>query len=162
MDLTFQVPMQYCSSQHWTLLSPPDTSTTGRRFHFGPALFLELFLHASPVSILDAHWSGGLIFQRHIFLPFHTVHGILETRILEWFAIPFSSGPRFVRTFHHDMSVLGGPAWLIASLSYTKLWSIWSFWLAFCDCGFHSGGCGAVGLASSIWPLKGARRGWNK
>ena len=23
MDLTFQVPMQYCSLQHWTLLSPP-------------------------------------------------------------------------------------------------------------------------------------------
>ena len=29
MDLTFQVPMQYCSLQHWTLLPPPVTSTTG-------------------------------------------------------------------------------------------------------------------------------------
>ena len=37
------------------------------------------------------------------------VHGILKTRILKWFSIPFSSGPRFVRTLHHDPSVLGGP-----------------------------------------------------
>ena len=34
-DLTFQVPMQYCSLQHWTLLLSPVTSTTGCCFHFG-------------------------------------------------------------------------------------------------------------------------------
>ena len=28
-----------------------------------------------------------------------------------------------------------------------------SLWLAFCDCGFHSGGCGIVVLASSVFPL---------
>ena len=27
------------------------------------------------------------------------------------FAIPFSSGSHFVRTLHHDPSVLGGPTW---------------------------------------------------
>ena len=32
-------------------------------------------------------------------------------RILKWFAIPFSSRPYFVRTLHHDPSVLGGPTW---------------------------------------------------
>ena len=54
--------------------------------------------------------------------------------------IPFSSGPHFVRTLHHDPSILGGPtwAWLRVSLSQTKLWSMWSDWLVFCDCGFHS------------------------
>ena len=54
-DLTLQVPRQYRSLQHPTLLSPRDTSTTGRRFHFGSAssFFLELFLHSSPV----AHWT---------------------------------------------------------------------------------------------------------
>ena len=40
--------------------------------------------------------------------PFHTVHGVLKARILKWFAIPFSSGPHFVRTLHHDLSVLCG------------------------------------------------------
>ena len=44
-----------------------------------------------PSSILDTSWPGGLIFWYHIFLPFHTVHGVLMARILEWFAIPFSS-----------------------------------------------------------------------
>ena len=55
MDLTFQVPMQYCSLQHWTLLLSPVTSTAGYCFCFGPILsfFLELFLHWSPV----AYWA---------------------------------------------------------------------------------------------------------
>ena len=51
MDLTFQVPMQYCSLQ---LLSPV-TSTTVYCFCFGsiPSFFLESFLHWSPV----AYWA---------------------------------------------------------------------------------------------------------
>ena len=49
------------------------------------------------------------IFQSHIFLPFHTVYGVPKARILKWFAIPFSSGPCFFRTLHHDQSILGGP-----------------------------------------------------
>ena len=48
-------------------------------------------------------------FQCHIFLPFQTVHGVLKARILKWFAIPFASGPCFVRTLHRDPSVWGGP-----------------------------------------------------
>ena len=52
MDLTFQVPMQYCSLQHQTLLPSPVTSTTGWCFCFGSvsSFFLELFLHWSPVA----------------------------------------------------------------------------------------------------------------
>ena len=52
VDLIFQVPMQYCSLQHQTLLPSPVTSTTGHCFHFGSAssFFLELFLHWSPVA----------------------------------------------------------------------------------------------------------------
>ena len=55
MELTFQVPMQYCSLQHWTLLLPPVISTTGCCFCFGSvsSFFLELFLHWSPV----AYWA---------------------------------------------------------------------------------------------------------
>ena len=52
---------------------------------------------------------GEFIFQCHIFLPFYTVHGVLKATILKWFAIPFSSGPCFVRILHNDSSVLGGP-----------------------------------------------------
>ena len=52
MDLTLQVPMQYCSLQHWTLILSPVTSTTGHCFHFSSvsSLFLVLFLYLFPVS----------------------------------------------------------------------------------------------------------------
>ena len=127
MDLTFQVSMQHCSFQHWIILPPPEISTTECNFHFGPAtsLFLKLLVIALHSSLV-ACWApsnlglGGFIFWRHIFLPFHTVHGVLKARILEWFAIPSSSGPRFVRTPHYDPSFLGCMAWLIASLSYAS------------------------------------------
>ena len=68
----------------------------------------SLFGVISPLissSIVGTHRSGEFIFQCPVFLPFHTVHGVLKARILKWFAIPFSSGPRFVRTLHHDPSV---------------------------------------------------------
>ena len=112
MDLTIHVPMQYCSLQHQTLLSPSDTFIAGHCFCFGSTslFFLELFLCFSSAS----YWTptdlgGGLFFQFHIILPFHTVHGVLKARILKWFSIPFSTGPRFVRILHHDSSILGGP-----------------------------------------------------
>ena len=52
MDLTFQVPIQYCSLQNWTLLPSLVTSTTGCCFCFGSlfSFFLELFLHCSPLA----------------------------------------------------------------------------------------------------------------
>ena len=95
--------MQSCSLQHHTLL-PLVTSTTGCCFHFGSAssFFMDLFLHSFPV----AYWAPTDLrgpFFSVISLPFHTVHEVLKARILKWFAIPFTSGPRFVRTFHHDL-----------------------------------------------------------
>ena len=55
MDLTFQVPMQYCSLQYQTLLAKPVTSTAGYCFCFGyvSSFFLDLSLHSSPV----AYWA---------------------------------------------------------------------------------------------------------
>ena len=35
---------------------------------------------------------------------FHTVNGVFKARIWKWFAIPFSSGPCFVRILHRDPS----------------------------------------------------------
>ena len=80
-------------------MHPLDASTTGYHFHFGAAssCFGAISL-LFPSSILDAYQLGRLIFQCHIFSPFYTVHGVLEARILEWFAILFSSGPYFVLT----------------------------------------------------------------
>ena len=55
-------------------------------------------------SLLDTFQPRGLIFQCHIFLPFHTVHGVLKTRILKSFAIRFTTGPRFVITPCQDLT----------------------------------------------------------
>ena len=127
MDLKFQVPMQYGSLQHQTLLLSPVTSTAGYCVCFGsiPSFFLELFLHWSPVfywaqvakswtrlsNWTELNWPGEFLFQYPIILPFHTVHWVLKTRILKWFAIPFSSGPHSVRHLHHDLPILGSPTW---------------------------------------------------
>ena len=113
MDLTFQVPMQYCSLQHQTLLPSPVTSTNWVLF----LLWLHLFILSGVISplisssIVGTYRPGEFFFQCPIFLPFHTVHGVLKAGILKWFDIPFSSGPRFVRILHHDLPVLGGPTW---------------------------------------------------
>ena len=50
---------------------------------------------------------GEFIFECPIFLPFQTVYGVLKVSILKWFAIPFCSGPCFVRTLYRDPSFLG-------------------------------------------------------
>ena len=78
-------------------------------------LWLCLFILSGVIAplfssnLLSTYQPGELILQCHTFLPFHTVHGVHKTGVLKWFAIPFSSGPHFVRTLHHDLSVLGGP-----------------------------------------------------
>ena len=112
--------MQYCSLQHQTSLTLPVTSNWVLFL-----LWLCLFILSgviSPVfssSILGNYYPGEFMFQCHIFLPFHTVHGVLKARILKRFTIPFSSGACIVRSLHHDLSILGGPNGM--AHSFTKL-----------------------------------------
>jgi len=42
---------------------------------------------------LGTYQPGEVIIRCPIFLPFPTVHGVLNARTLKWLAIPFSSGP---------------------------------------------------------------------
>ena len=83
VDLTFQVPMQYCSLQHRTWLPSPVTSTTGHCFHFGSIFSLFLISPLFFSSILGTYRPGELVFQCPIFLLFHIVHGVLKARILK-------------------------------------------------------------------------------
>ena len=137
MDLTFQVPMQYCSLQHQTLLPSPVTSTPGCCFCFGStsSFFLELFLHWSPVPYWAPTDLGSPSFS--VLFAFSTVHGVPKAKILKWFAIPLTT---FCQNSPPWLVHLGWPymACLIVSLCWTRLWSLWSDWLVFCDCGFHS------------------------
>ena len=65
MDLPSQVPIQYCSLQHRTLLLSPVISTSGCSFCFGsnPSFFLKLFLHWSlvvcwaPINLRNSSFS---------------------------------------------------------------------------------------------------------
>ena len=106
--LTFQVLMQYYSLQHQILLPPLDTSTIGCCFCFGSAssFLLELFLH----SFLVAHWSptnlGVSSFSMIYFCLFILFMGC-QGRNVEVAHHSFS----IIRSLHHDLSILGGPAW---------------------------------------------------
>ena len=115
MNLTFQIPMQYCSLKHQTLLLSSDTSKTEHHFCFGPdtSLFLELLItfYFSWVAFwTPSAWGVNLLVSFFFFL-IHTVHGVLVAKILKWFAIPSSSAPHFVWTLHYDPFILSDPTW---------------------------------------------------
>ena len=109
MNLALQVPMQYCSSQHWTSLPSPVTSTTEYCFCFGsiPSLFLELFLHWSPV----AHWVptdlGSSSFSVLSFCVFILFMGF--SRQDYWSGLPFPSPVDHILS---ELSTMTHPAWL--------------------------------------------------
>ena len=74
-----------------------------------------------------------------IFLPFHTVHGVLKARMLKLFAIPFSSGAHFVRTLHYNLSTcvaLHGMGHSFIELDKAVVHVIRL--VSFLWCGFHS------------------------
>ena len=134
VDLTFQDPMQYCSLQHWTLLPSLVISTTGYCFCFGSVsvFFLELFFHSSPVT----YWA----------LPTWRVHRsvsklfafsycswgsqgknteVVCQSLLQWTTFCQNSPPWPVCLGWCYM------AWLVVSLSSTRLWSMWLDGLVF-------------------------------
>ena len=91
MDLTFQIPMQYCSLKHQTLPPSPVTSTTGCCFCFGSisSFFLELFLHWSRVAYWAPTNLGSSSFSILSFCLF-----ILFMRLSRqeyWSGLPFPS-----------------------------------------------------------------------
>ena len=91
MDLTFQVPMQYCSLEHLPLLPSPVTSTTGHYFHFGSTIsfFLELFLYWSPAAYWAPTDQGSLSFSVLSFCLFILFMGFPRQEY--WGGLPFPS-----------------------------------------------------------------------
>ena len=107
MDLTFQVPKQYCSLQHQTLLLSPITSTTGHCFCFGsiPSSFLELFLHWPPVACWAPTDLGSSSFSVLSFCLSILFMGL--SRQEYWSGLPFPS-PMGHKTQKGKMAVWGG------------------------------------------------------
>ena len=109
MDLRFQIPMQYCSLQHWTLFSPPDTCTTEQCFCFGStsSFFLELFLQSSP----GAYWTPTNLGSSSIsVIPFYFFIPLMEFSRQEWWReMPFLSPVDHVLS---ELSTMTRLSWL--------------------------------------------------
>ena len=110
MDLTFQVPMQYCFLWHLTLFLSPVTSTTGYCFCFGsiPSFFLELFLHWSPVAYWAPTYLGSSSFGVLSFCLFILFMGF--SRQEYWSGLPF---PSPVDHTLSDLSTMTRPSWVV-------------------------------------------------
>ena len=102
LDFTFTT--RHCHS--WV-----SFSFWSSHFILSGVIIIIIVLSISPVAYWTFSDLGGLIFQCNIVLPFHTVHGVLTERILEWFAICCPRGPHFIRTLQYDPSILGGHTW---------------------------------------------------
>ena len=121
MDLTFQVPMQYCSLQHQTLRSSPLTSTTGCCFCFGSvsSLFLELFLPWSPVAYwapTDLGNSSCSVLSFYLFILFMEF-----SRQEYWSGLPFPSPVDHILS---ELSIITRLSWVALhgmARSFTEL-----------------------------------------
>ena len=109
MDLIFQVPMQYCSLQHQTLLPSPVTSTTGYCFCFGfiPSFFLELFFHWSPVAYWAPTDLGSSSLSVLCFCLFILFMGF--SRQEYWSGLPFPSPVDYILS---ELSTMTCPSWV--------------------------------------------------
>ena len=112
MNLTFQVPMQHCSLQHWTLLpisKSPVTYITGHCFCFGSisSFFLELFLHWSPVAYwvpTDQGSSSFSVLSFRLFILF-----MWFSRQEYWSGLPFPSPVDHILS---EPSTMTHPSWV--------------------------------------------------
>ena len=114
MDLTFQVPCNialYSIRVYFHHQSHPQLCVV---FSLAPSLHFSGFI--SPLissSILGTYRPGKFIFQCPIFLPFHTVHGVVKAK--------YSSGLPFSSPVDHILSDLSTMTQPLASLSFIEL-----------------------------------------
>ena len=130
MDLTFQVPMQYCSLQHQTLFLSPVTSRTGYCSCFG-----------SIPSFPSAYWTptnlGSSSFSILSFCLF--ILFMVFSRQEYWCGLPFPSPVHHILS---DLSTMTHPSWVApqAWLRFIELDKavvlVWLDWLVFCEYGF--------------------------
>ena len=105
MDLTFQVPMPYCSLQHWTLLPLPVTSTTGCRFALASSL--HSCPHWSPVVYWTPTDLGSSSFNFLSFCLF--ILFMVLPRQEYWSSLPFPSPGDNVLS---ELSTVTCPSWV--------------------------------------------------
>ena len=121
MDLIFQVPMQYCSLLHQTLLPSPVTSTIGYCFCFGAfsSFFLELFLHRAPVVYLAPIKLRSFISVSYLFCLFVLFMGFSRQEYQS--GLPFPSPVDHVLSELSTMTHLSWVALHCMAHSFTEL-----------------------------------------
>ena len=138
MDLTVQVPMQYCSLQLWTVPPSPVTSTTGYCFCFGSILFffLELFLHWSPVAYWAPTDLGSSSFSILSFCLLYCSWGS-QGKNTEAVCHSLLQWTTFCQTSPPWPAYLGWPhmTWLSFIELHKSVVLVWLYWLVFCDFG---------------------------
>ena len=127
MDLTFQVPMQYCSLQHQTLLLLPVKSTAGCCFCFGtiPSLFLKLFLHWCPASYWAPSDLGSSCFSVYLFCLFILFMGF--SRQEYWSDLPFSSPVDHILSDNSALLTMPKPLTVWITINCGKFWKRWEY-----------------------------------
>ena len=97
------------------ILRASDFTFTTRHIHSCVLflLWISLFTPSGTVSLLfsSSSWTptnlGSYIFQCRIFLPLHTVHGVLKATVLKWLAIPSP-----VDHVLSELSTMTHPSWV--------------------------------------------------
>ena len=112
MDLTFLVPIQYCSLQHQILLSSPDTTTTEHHTHFDPAIssilrLLVILFHSSPPAYWIPSDLRNSYFGVTYFWPF--IQFMRFSWQVYWGSLPF---PPPVDHVFSELSAMTHPSWM--------------------------------------------------
>ena len=119
MDLTFQVPVQYCSLQHQTLLPSPVISTTGCCFCFGSisSIFPSIRVFSNE-SALRITWPNYWSFSFNISL-YNEHSGLISFR-MDWLDLLAVQGTLKSLLQHHrsKASILRCSAFFIVQLSH--------------------------------------------
>ena len=102
------------------------------------------------------------MFQHPIFLPFHTVHGVLKARILKWFAIPFSSGPHSVSNAkecsnYHTIALISYTSKVMLKILQARLQQYVNCELSDVQAGFRKGRGTREQIANICWIIEKAR-----
>ena len=130
MDLTFQVPMQYCSLQHQTLLLSPVPFTTGCCFCFGsiPSFFLKLFLHCSPLAYWAPTNLGSSTFSVLYLFAFSYCSWGSQGKNTEVVCHSLLHWTTFVRTPHRDPIIIPIPTYYLGRkmLFFSFQYSPWN------------------------------------
>jgi len=102
---------------HWRRNGNPLQCSCLENPRDGGAWWAAVYGVAQSRTRLKRFSSSILFLSKYV--PFHTVHGILKARILKWFTIPFSSGPRL-----SELSTMTCPSWVAlhgVAHSFTEL-----------------------------------------